>query len=54
MRFKIVIGNGLGLLQMVSEPDIERCVVGTQGGRIVRSYIDGRGEQSYKNVETSP
>ena len=46
------------MLQMVLEPDTERCATedaGPQGGWIVRSHFGWRGEQSipYKGVETS-
>ena len=51
--------GGLGLLQMVSEPDTKRCVgedIGPPSGWIVRSHIDWRGERNslYKGVKTSP
>ena len=55
----IFANGGLGLLQMVSEPDIKQCVsegADPQGGWIVRSHVDWGEEQSisYKSVETSP
>ena len=55
----IFVSSGLGLLQIVSEPDTKRCTnedAGPQGRWIVRSHIGWRGEQSipHKDVETSP
>ena len=50
----ISASDGLGLLQMVSEPNTGD--VASVRGWIVRSHIDWRREQSvtYKDVETSP
>ena len=58
-KWTISASDGLGLLEMVSEPSTERCAsedVGPQEGWIVRSHIDWRGKRSisYKGVETSP
>ena len=53
----ISVSGGLGMLQMVSELDIEQCKdVGPQGRQIVRSQISQRGEWNipYKGVKTSP
>ena len=55
----ISVSGGLGLLQMVLEPDAGRCAskdANPQGGWIVRSHVGWRGEQniSYKDVETFP
>ena len=54
----VFVSGGLGLLQMVLEPDTGLCASednGPQEGWIVRSHIDWRGERniSYKSVETS-
>ena len=51
-------GLGLRLLQMISEPNIERCAIknaGSTKGWIVRSHIGWREERNilYKSVETS-
>ena len=46
----ISASSGLGLLQMVSEPDIGRCVsenAGPEGEWIVRSYIGWRGDETF-------
>ena len=55
----IFASGRLGILQMVSKPDIEQCVSEDNGpprGWIVRPHIGWRGEQSisHKGVETSP
>ena len=54
----ISISGSLGLLQIVSKSDIERCAsedAGSQGGWIVRSHSGWRGERSIpdKSVEIS-
>ena len=55
----IFASGGLGLLQMVSEPDTWQCAskdTWLSRGWIVRSDISWRGERNipYKSVETSP
>ena len=55
----IYASGGLGLLLMVSKPNIGRCSsedAGLPRGWIVRSHIGWREERniSYKGVETSP
>ena len=54
----ISTSDGFGVLQMVSEPNIERCVsedAGLPKGWIMKSHISWRGERNipYKGVETS-
>ena len=58
LKWTISASGGLGLLQMVSEPDTGCCAskgVRHQEGWIVRSHIGWRGKQNipYKGVETS-
>ena len=53
------VSGRFGLLQMVSEPDTQRCAskdVGPLKGWIVRSHVGWKGERSisYKGVETYP
>ena len=51
----IYASDGLGLLQIVSEPDISQCAnedADPQRGWIVRSHMSWRGERSIP-VETS-
>ena len=53
----IFASGGLGLLQMVLEPDTSLCAnkdVGPPRGWIVRSHIGWRGNIPYKGVETLP
>ena len=47
---RTISSSGLGLLQMVSELDTEQCSsedAGLQGGWIVRSHIDWRGNEAF-------
>ena len=58
-KWTISASGGLGLSQMVSEPDTGGVLARTLGPQrewIVRSHISWRGERSipYEGVETSP